>query len=491
MSIFKKILPFFGFKKSDEPVQEIKQEMVTPSEKESLPADNVISIYSHGFTNGVYKIEPDKDAFERFLEYSNELDNIKEQRFQNDKLINELGQKLLGEIGGHQTATDTVIEKKKLAQGLDLSIAEIAQIKSAKAQKENVLIAQLNSTKPEYSWVPALLYLLAGIVFIVADVSITKQITSWGFDMKGLEGLIFAIGLAFTAFLIKPLVDRMLEKSFHKAGQALNTVYKWVLLGITLLGLVMLLLLGMFRSDSQIAQNKIRDLSAQMNELPDPASTPYHTLQNQRDKINDDLAKNNWGQNGLVLSGIIFAIGGAICLSISFPALSHLINRYWILPLRIKRTNKSILMIDRKITAVRMEWTTVTSEQEKAEQRLMAIDLIALKEELKQLEEQRTRLATEFYKIQYEKERNLYQDGKNKGEKYRIEGDLLYKVIESDPSHPYPGKDKLIDGQEGRQRSPRSYTRRPFVKMRKMIADNYNKNQNNHTQDGTEFEIIA
>jgi hypothetical protein len=186
----------------------------------------------------------------------------------------------------------------------------------------------------------------------------------------------------------------------------------------------------------------------------------------------------------------LFAIGGAVCLSVSFGSLKQLINRYWFLPWRIARRRAEMRLLTKQISDARAELGLAKAEQEKAERRLTAIDLVALRQQLETLHEEEKALVVEFYQSQYEKERALYLDGRSRGEKYQLDGELIHKVFGNDNGSLYVGK------QNGSNASPtpsplRPYTRRPFVKMRKMIADNFNKNQNNQTHDGTEFEIVS
>jgi hypothetical protein len=307
--------------------------------------------------------------------------------------------------------------------------------------------------------------------------------------MHGWQGFVFALGLAFTAFLIKPTIDRWLEKPFQASGFKLKLLYKIVLFAITIVGLFMLYSLGKFRSDSEIAQKELATISVQMPNY-EPSSPGFKALQAQYDSIQKSLDENQNGQTGLILSGMLFAIGGAICLAIAFGSLKQLILRHCTLPVQLRRVKKAIKIQDQQIAALRSEHTTVKAEQEKAERRLSTNEIPILTEALKQLRAEHSILLSEFYQVQYEKERALYLDGKNKGEKYQIEGELLYKISGNDHFSPY--LNKMDEKGKTEPLTPtRPYTRRPFVKMRKMIADNFNKNQNTQTYDGTEFEIVS
>jgi hypothetical protein len=452
---------------------------------------NVVYIYSHGFTNGVFRVEPEKENFEQFLEFCNKSDQIKEQQVLNRKAIVITEEKLNREKTVFAADRDIVIEKENLTGQLATAIGELERLRNKLEQKEADLLAKRHETNAEYPWVPALLFLSAGITFIAADISIAKQITSWGFDMPNRQGWIYAIGLAFTAFLIKPAVDRMLEKPYQMGGFKLKNIYKAVLIGITCLGLVMLWFLGEFRSDSERARNKLNDLGTKIAAVSDPFSRQAKDLQGQYDEIQKSLDENVMGHYGLVLSGLLFAIGGAICLSISFGSLKQLISRYWILPALIRRIRGEIDALQKKIGVAQSEMTLAKTEREKAEKRTLGSEIVQLQEEMKKLQEEQSVLLAAFYQAQYNRERALYQDGRSRGEKYTLEGDLLYKASGNDRSSLYIGKQTGTTDTQS-PNSTRPYTRRPFIKMRKMIADNFNKNKNNQTyDDGTEFEIVS
>jgi len=491
MPLLQKALFLFGRSKPGEAVASAPttKPVGEPEATPAPPPDNVIYIYSHGFTNGVYGVAPDQDSFEKFLEHCSQLDWIKEQRALKEKAMAQTELKLHTAVLAYEADTNTFVEKEKMAGHISLSLAELEGQRVKKEEKETALVTQIQECVSEHPWAPALLYFAAGITFIIADISITKQITSWGFNMKGAQSWIFATGLAFTAFLIKPAVDRLLEKPFQSAGFKLTKIYKCVLLSLTVLGLIMLCFLGKFRSDSEIAKGQLDDISNQMDKWS-PTSSQYIQLQDQYHEIQKSLDNNSMGQKGLILSGMLFALGGAICLSIAFGSLKHLINRYWILPVRIRHLQKEAKVLGQEIASLRTEHTTTKTEEEKTGKRLLANEVYSLRDELKKLQDERSTLLAEFYEAQYNKERALYLDGKNKGGKYTIEGKLVYKVSGNDHDSIYLGKKDTMN-EEQAEPSPRPYTRRPFVKMRKMIADNYNKNQNSQSNDGSEFEIIS
>jgi hypothetical protein len=484
MSFLKKLITFFS-KKKEIPEPEKAEELPATPVRHSSPSDSVIYIYSHGFTNGIYKVHPEKDNFQEFLKASSEADKILVLRRQNEQRLAYARQQLALKESAARTVQDIRIEKQESEEHLKGRMMEIEEQRAVKQERLKQVVEQRNQTHAEYAWVPAILYLFAGIVFIVGDISITHQITSWGFDMKGIEGWVFAVGLAFTAFLIKPVVDRLLEKPFQKAGLEMKKVYKTVLLMITVLGITMLFLLGKFRSESQEAATKLGDINYQMQSISDPNSPEYLKLAEERKQINQDLTSNPVGEWGIILSGIIFAIGGALCLSIAFPSLSQLINRYWILPVRIRSHEAGVKKLVDLRSELKSQMKMVSGDILKAEHQIKGFDFERLKSEVKELEEEEKKLLVAYYEMQFQRESNLYEDGRNRGEKFNPDAELMYKTTELDPTDLYHRNGKTPAVPDNKVQ------RRPFVKIRKMIADNYYKNQNNKSADGSEFEILS
>ena len=129
MSLLQKALSFFTGKAPEEvPISEPQQEpLAEPTPIDTPPPDDVIYIYSHGFTNGVYRVAPEDDSFEKFLEYSNQLDRIKEQRDSNERAITNMELKLNTAALAFAADANTFVANEKLADNISLSLAEIGR----------------------------------------------------------------------------------------------------------------------------------------------------------------------------------------------------------------------------------------------------------------------------------------------------------------------------------------------------------------------------
>lgn len=461
-----------------------------PMSGEAKASSGEIDVYKHGFTNGLYKIPADRDKFENFIDASNEVKRVEDEIKSSQLRLQKLESEYILEVAEKDKNEEVHFNAQYSIEKLNVQIEESKENLACQKKREADLVNQKLNLLPEYAWLPALIFMIAGFVFIAGDITITQQITSWGYDMKETEGWIFATGLAFTAFLIKPLIDRMLEKVYHKSGGQLKRAYRIVLVSITVVGLVMIVILGQFRSDAQIAKARLDEIDARTEKMKDINSPEYKNAEKQRDQISQSLYTAEPGILGIILSGVVFAIGGAICLSIAFPSLTNLINRYWILPTRIARLRIKIRHIQRHLDELRARMAESEIAKQKAEQKINNNSLAKLEAEVQKVEILLSELTRLYYTTKSRRDRSLYLDAKNRGEQYRIDGELLYRVVDdSDKLLAFSTRNGGSTQQESK--SSRTYTRRPFVKIRKMIADNYNRNQINNVNDGTEFEIVS
>ena len=459
-----------------------------PQGQEAATTPEWFSIYGHGFHNGVYKIAEEVDSFPGFLNYSNELEKATELQKLNSIEVEQHTQNLRAAEETFSRCTSEAIASERKIETLNFKLAQVQSSNATIQIRNKQLFDKRDHIFPEYGWIPALLFFVAGVLFILADISVTEDIAYNGFDMPKREGRLFAIGLAFTVFLIKPLLDRMFEKPFQKAGYELKRVYKVVLFMITGFALIMLLLLGHFRSDAKLSKLEKAQYSSILSS--DRASDiDKDNARLQVGKLSNALGQNWWGRWGIVLSTLIFAIGGAMCLAVAFPSLTHLSNRYWFIPFRRWLNKFLIRKNDQQLSLLTAEMNDHKVIVDNAQTKLKGIDLPTIQSLLSTAKAMQVELLTTYYQVRQQKENELYTDGYNRGNIYSLEGDLKFKVL--DPMTMDNNRRSEANGQSPADNETRKYNRRPFVKIRKMIADNYNKKQNTSTQDGTEFEILS
>src|SRR3954468_9949925 len=103
MSILNKLRSLFERPSRVESQPEIVDGPGSNSKSQPQLSENVLYIYSHGFTNGVYRIEPESDHFNDFLLASNESQKVAEQRRQAEARLAEAK----AQLNSKQSAMET------------------------------------------------------------------------------------------------------------------------------------------------------------------------------------------------------------------------------------------------------------------------------------------------------------------------------------------------------------------------------------------------
>jgi hypothetical protein len=163
------------------------------------------------------------------------------------------------------------------------------------------------------SYSHALMFLVAGALFIFGDVVMTRKIVSDALRLTGHkffgvldESWIFAAGLAMLSIVLKPAYDRLVEKPYW-AGREKRFVSVICLLALMSVGT--LWVLGEFRAESYSDQRRVAMVDGN-DRLTDEQKLAEIGVIEER-MLNSRLAA--WS---FVLSGILFAAAGAVTLSI-------------------------------------------------------------------------------------------------------------------------------------------------------------------------------
>lgn len=145
----------------------------------------------------------------------------------------------------------------------------------------------------ENSRFPAIMLLVSGFSFILADVLITEEIMEEVLSMSKFEAWTIAISLSLTVFGVKPIIDRIFERPRWENNKILRNNVFLVLTGLLIMS--MLALLGYLRVKGY--EIMISGLSS---------------------KEWANIFKNQALFGIFILASILFAVVGALCLSIGF-----------------------------------------------------------------------------------------------------------------------------------------------------------------------------
>ena len=316
--------------------------------------------YQHGYSSGIEGV--DRQVYEEYLSSNvnhvwlqERLDSKKEDlqsvrhRYQDTIQRQKTAyDKLQNEVTGLNNAS-------KQINDLEISVADIdsttEELKDKRAEKS-----------PTYSLVAGLIFLAAGISFVAGDLIISHEIVAYALNIRNPnEAWAFAIGLAMLSILLKPAYDRLVEEPYHnEAAPKGKSRYAGFKLTLSIFAIVTLIILGWFRYEAyrtdklkeainksvkNLQLNAVDPLTGAPVNSPELTNKIEEALRNS-DQLNLDLVNSPWALLSFVLSGVLFAVAGAVSLGMALPVLQGFWYRWlqvdpklW----RLRRRRKRIL----------------------------------------------------------------------------------------------------------------------------------------------------
>ncbi|WP_234737043.1 hypothetical protein [Tellurirhabdus bombi] len=317
--------------------------------------------FQHGYTSGVEGV--DRQTYEGYLssQVSDEwiVERVEEKRGE----IREINQTVAEAAEKRKTAFDRLQEhllKTNLAaQETDKLEKDLAAVETERTS----LKERRQSASSDYSLLAGLIFLAAGISFVAGDLIISHEIVAYALNIRNnVEAWMFAVGLAMVSILLKPVYDRLIEEPYvNEASPEAIRRYGWFKTGLAILSVVTLMILGWFRYEAyrtdklkEAINKSIKNIQlnavdpANLNPIADPATLRKIEQQlQQSDELNLQLVNSPMALLSFILSGLLFALAGAVCLGIALPVLQsywfrwlQIDPRLWRLKRRTKRLNK-------------------------------------------------------------------------------------------------------------------------------------------------------
>jgi hypothetical protein len=311
---------------------------------QQLPFTFPVELQKH-FPHGVLdaQIGLDKTAFQEQSEGGTEYESV------NGK-VNELEKKQSTAAVLKNDLMD-LFGRRELKSLWDKQIAE----NTAKIEELKDIVASLKlkikDVILENSLLALILMLVAALVFISADFIISLTVVSTQLLLDGEifgdfkifgfnpSPFIFALALAAIPFLLKPAYDRLIEQPYklNKNKNYFNVLI--ILVALAALGL--LVNTGYVRLKDFEDLEKIEEIDLNggvmgLNFPPEPVVTP------SQEKPDNVIAFV------VVVSGFLFALGGAILFGMGLPELRKRVKRAW-LKIVLKINHRKIRIAEKKI----------------------------------------------------------------------------------------------------------------------------------------------
>ena len=446
--------------------------------------------FQHGYHSGLESV--DKNTYEGYLSSQVNFEWLSRQLVEKRQEISDL---------------DRVIDhvKVRFKEAYDALQYHILKVSLAGKNKDrtesqltenqdsiNLFTAKRNSVAHKYSLFAGIIYLLAGISFMVGDLIISHEIVAYALNIRNnFEAWAFAVGLAMVSVLLKPAYERLIEVPYTENPSVRNKrVYAWFK-GVTVVfAVATLFILGWFRYEAfktdkmkEGVNKSIKQLQNQAFDPINPTTTPSPELTQQIDAklklfdvLNEKLVNSPWALASFVLSGILFALAGAICLGIAFPVLQCYWQRWLQIDPKLKRLRKEKKVLTADLQAFEVELSEQIVQKNIFENDLKLLPNIEtlqnqkqnLREEIKSIEE-RTQLAETDARI------GAYNDGFGKGSMVRevINDDEVNQFVREN----YFDTSTLASKAKASSGGSAMFSKRPILRphqqLRKLISEDF------------------
>ena len=313
---------------------------------QQLPFNFPVELQKH-FPHGVLdaQIGLEKSAFQEQSEGGTEYESV------NGK-VNELEKKQSTAAVLKNDLMD-LFGRRELISLWDKQIAE----NTAKRDELKDIVASLKVKIKdiilENSLLALVLMLVAALAFISADFIISYTVVSTqlllngqifgGTEILGFNpsSLIFALALAAIPFLLKPAYDRLVEQPYklNKNKNYFNVLI--ILVALTALGLLINTGFVRLKDFDDLKKNEQTNAIVIGGGLA-LGSPPVPPLPSSPEKPEFFIAFV------VVVSGVLFALGGAILLGMGLPELRKRVKRAW-LKIVLKINHRQIHLVEKKI----------------------------------------------------------------------------------------------------------------------------------------------
>ncbi len=393
--------------------------------------------YEHGYKSGVQNTG--SDIYESYLS----------SQVSYDSLIKRIDDKRVELAQINAEANQTTDRRKKAFDGLQTALQEVEKtdnrVTDLAAQRQKIdeendrLRKRRQQTQSEYSLLAGLLFFVAGVSFVFGDLIISHEIVAYALNIRNdYEAWAFAVGLAMISILLKPVYDRLIEKPYVEEYSVKNrTRYAWFKGTLGVFAIVTLGILGWFRYEAY-RTDKLKEAinkavkNIQLNATPLDPTLIIEPAQQQAilqkieqqlqksDELNLGLVNSPWALASFVLSGILFAIAGAVTLGMALPVLQNFWYRWLQIDPKLWKLKRQRIKIIKILQVAEKELSDHVIQRNVLEKELELLPLLSdLKDQKQQLSRDIDQL-TESARLAHGESRiATFNDGYAKGQAAR------------------------------------------------------------------------
>lgn len=408
--------------------------------------------------------------------------------------VETLKDKLLGLRKARAKSEERIHLNEKLTQREHEAIAE------NKTAKEKIII--------RYGWIVTLILVLAAVTFTAADIVVTHDIVSRGLRMPKAEAWIFAAALSMIVVMLKPVYDRLFERGYYAKGSNKKPTHR-LLVTVSILALITIGIMGAYRNVNLNTQRKKSDLDSELSQVREepkgflkeypaindgtPGSrTELEDPKKKRENIAKEIRElSSKGTEGIIplliftLTCIVFSLAGTICLGIGLPSLERLMKRRSY-SRKVKKSNRRLTKrLLPRLTKLNTALNQQNIEIEEIHKALVIEEeLKSEKDNIAALEATHSDAVLHLSETKKRKMQNLYLNAYIRGTHLSMTGDMELQArrVQNALFGTAEGAPMKTGGPKGtRNNGSGKYdndSRRPYIILRKMIADGSGEKKN-------------
>ncbi|MEA5425041.1 hypothetical protein [Arcicella lustrica] len=390
--------------------------------------------FQHGYHGGLESV--DRNTYEGYLSSQVNFEWLSRQLNEKKQELSDL-EKVIEHIKARSKEAFDALQARILNVNLAGKNRDRLENQLNENQEAaNTLHEKRKAVAHKYSLFAGIIYFLAGVSFVAGDLIISHEIVAYALNIRNnFEAWSFAVGLAMLSILLKPAYERLIESPYNDDNsQHSKKVYVWFKSITVVFAVATLFILGWFRYEAYKTDKMKESVNKSIKQLqnqsfdplnptaPLPANVTRQIDEKLKtfDQLNEKLVNSPWALTSFVLSGILFALAGAICLGIAFPVLQCYWSKWLQIDPRLKRLKKEKLQLVTQLQEVEKDLAEQIVQKNIFENDLqllpsfesLEIQKKNLLEEIKEIERE-TRLAETDSRI------GAYNDGFGKGSMVR------------------------------------------------------------------------
>ncbi len=447
---------------------------------------NMKEDFEKGFENGLENL--DKSNYQDFLHNEVDLEWLLQRKTQLETKNTELETKI---DDTKKSRIEILEEVQKIQHQYDTQSHQITVLENEISAYEDH-ISEKKEEKAKlplnYPLIAGIIYLAAGIVFMLGDLIISHEIVAYALNIKNnVEAWAFAAGLAGVTLLIKPAYERLVEEPYHSnPSPKTKKIHGYFQTSLVVISILTLSILGWFRYEAykvdklkESLNTEIRSLQLSSTSIIGEKSVSNPLVERQIEgkmkelkTLNQSLVNSPWALLSFVLSGVLFAIAGAICFGIAFPVLSSYWRRWFWQNAAINKSKRRINRRKKKLAVLKKPWFEHASVLELQKEKLVLLpDWNSLNAELETNRTELQKIAEQAKLAQQASRTSIFNSGYDSGlaSQEHFDGDemknLKKGILES-----------IKTPSEKTSKVYKTHGLRPYQTLRKAISEGFHDN---------------